>query len=164
MIQEGQFPTDSRIHISLNVRDLVSSVSFYEKLLGMPPIKTRPGYAKFESHEPALNLALMQSSGPQPAASALSHLGIQVKSSAAVASAARRLESLGLATRAEKEVDCCYAIQDKTWVADPDGNQWEFFVVLDPGRSLESMNCETTDCCTTGILNATGNERAAVHR
>ena len=26
--------------------------------------------------------------------------------------------------------DCCYALQDKVWVRDPDGNEWEVFVVL----------------------------------
>ena len=25
--------------------------------------------------------------------------------------------------------DCCYARQDKAWVRDPDGNEWEVFVV-----------------------------------
>ena len=28
------------------------------------------------------------------------------------------------------QTDCCYATQDKTWVKDPDGNEWEVFVVL----------------------------------
>ena len=97
MIQEGRFPTTSRIHISLHVRDLGKSVEFYEKLLGLPPIKTRPGYAKFEVHEPALNLALMEEPGFKPGSSALSHLGIQVQSSDAVATAGRRLAGIGKA-------------------------------------------------------------------
>jgi len=29
------------------------------------------------------------------------------------------------------KTDCCYALQDKTWVEDPDGNRWEVFVVLE---------------------------------
>jgi lactoylglutathione lyase len=29
------------------------------------------------------------------------------------------------------QTNCCYAIQDKTWVTDPDGNEWEAFVVLE---------------------------------
>ncbi len=39
--------------------------------------------------------------------------------------------SEGLYTRDEMQTDCCYAIQDKTWVTDPDGNEWEVFVVLE---------------------------------
>ena len=37
----------------------------------------------------------------------------------------------GLITRDEMQTDCCYATQDKTWVNDPDGNEWEVFVVLE---------------------------------
>ena len=27
------------------------------------------------------------------------------------------------------DTNCCYAIQDKIWVNDPDSNEWEVFVV-----------------------------------
>jgi hypothetical protein len=33
--------------------------------------------------------------------------------------------------RDEMQTTCCYAVQDKTWVSDPDGNEWEVFVVLE---------------------------------
>jgi len=36
----------------------------------------------------------------------------------------------GLVTRDEMQTTCCYAKQDKAWVKDPDGNEWEVFVVL----------------------------------
>jgi lactoylglutathione lyase len=42
------------------------------------------------------------------------------------------------------KTNCCYALQDKTWVADPDGNQWEAFVVLEDNTEQTSM------CCGTG--------------
>ena len=29
------------------------------------------------------------------------------------------------------QTTCCYAVQDKAWVNDPDGNEWEVFVVLE---------------------------------
>ena len=29
----------------------------------------------------------------------------------------------------EMNVDCCFALQDKVWVTDPDGNRWKFFTV-----------------------------------
>jgi hypothetical protein len=40
------------------------------------------------------------------------------------------------------QTSCCYAVQDKTWVADPDGNEWEAFVVLEDNLPV------TTMCCT----------------
>ena len=41
-----------------------------------------------------------------------------------------RWSTAGLATRGEMGTDCCYAVQNKTWVVDPDGNEWEAFVVV----------------------------------
>jgi hypothetical protein len=29
----------------------------------------------------------------------------------------------------EDQTDCCYALQDKFWFQDPDGNSWEVFFV-----------------------------------
>lgn len=37
----------------------------------------------------------------------------------------------GLMTHDEMQTNCCYAKQDKTWVHNPDGNEWEVFVVLE---------------------------------
>jgi hypothetical protein len=39
---------------------------------------------------------------------------------------------------------CCYAVQDKTWVNDPDGNAWEAFVVLEDQLPETPEN---TSCC-----------------
>ena len=120
-----------RLHISLNVRDLEESSRFYEILLGAPPAKRRPGYAKFEPAAPALNLALNQVAGSPSGESRVSHLGLEVESRGAVREAAARLARAGLATREEEDVTCCYAVQDKVWVRDPDGNDWEVFTVTD---------------------------------
>ena len=126
-----QFDTDSRVHIALAVNDLEKSVAFYRALLGQEPTKTRPGYAKFEVAEPPVNLALNAVGGTTGPNNPVAHFGIQVKSTAAVEVAARRLREAGLATRDEKNVTCCYAVQDKVWATDPDGNKWEVYVVLD---------------------------------
>ena len=47
---------------------------------------------------------------------------------------------------------CCYAVQDKVWAADPDGNKWEVYVVLDDDAarhpSTQSTCCaDESDCC-----------------
>jgi hypothetical protein len=47
----------------------------------------------------------------------------------------------GLLTRDEMQTNCCYALQDKTWVRDPDGNEWEVFVVLEDNLA-ETAPCE----------------------
>jgi lactoylglutathione lyase len=45
------------------------------------------------------------------------------------------------------QTDCCYATQDKTWVKDPDGNEWEAFVVLKD--NLPEKNTGGA-CCAPG--------------
>ncbi|MCI0462484.1 MAG: hypothetical protein L0Z62_36500, partial [Gemmataceae bacterium] len=81
----------------------------------------------------------------------VAHFGIQVKSSAAVLEVAERLNQAGLQTRAEEDVTCCYAVQNKVWATDPDGNKWEVYVVLDndAAQHHSSSACCTDkpDCC-----------------
>jgi catechol 2,3-dioxygenase-like lactoylglutathione lyase family enzyme len=116
-------------HISINIRNLSQSVEFYRKMLGVEPAKVRTAYAKFDVQNPPLNLALNEV--PFNERGALSHLGIQVASTDDVLAVRMRWADEGLITRDEMQTDCCYAIQDKTWVTDPDGNEWEVFVVLE---------------------------------
>ena len=47
-----------------------------------------------------------------------------------VSAAQSRLSGEGLATATEDNVTCCYAVQDKVWVDDPDGAPWEVYTVL----------------------------------
>ena len=113
-------------HVSLNVTNVDASVAFYEKAFGVSATKRRPGYAKFDLKEPSLNLSMVEA--PRTGVNA-SHFGIQVASSEDVAAAWARFKSAGLETRTEENTSCCYALQDKVWIADPDGNEWEVFVV-----------------------------------
>ncbi len=39
------------------------------------------------------------------------------------------------------DVTCCYATQDKFWVTDPDGNEWEFFYTK---GDVETMATQST--------------------
>lgn len=117
-----------KAHLALNVRNVEQSLRFYKKMLGLEPSKVRTGYAKFDVLNPPLNLTLNESSFSERGA--LSHLGIQVASTADVLAMRARWTEAGLITRDEMQTDCCYATQDKTWVRDPDGNEWEAFVVL----------------------------------
>jgi hypothetical protein len=48
----------SNVHFHLHVADLEISPVFYERFLGAPPSKTKPGYAKFLPDFAPINLAL----------------------------------------------------------------------------------------------------------
>jgi catechol-2,3-dioxygenase len=130
-----------KAHLALNVRNVETSMEFYRKLLGIEPSKVRAGYAKFDVENPPLNLTLNQARFAERGA--LSHLGIQVAETAHVHAMRERWAERGLLTREEMQTNCCYALQDKAWVSDPDGNEWEVFVVLEDNLT------ETAMCCTT---------------
>lgn len=140
----------SRVHIALTVSDLEQSLSFYRALFGAEPSKRRPGYAKFELVEPAVHLALNEDPQGVRPLGAHSHFGLQLPSNDAVWSEQQRLIRLGLGTKAEAQVTCCYSIQDKFWVRDPDGHPWELFVVTETdaprGRTREETGGEPI-CC-----------------
>ncbi len=136
-----------KVHVALNTPRFDESVRFYRTFLGLEPVKHKPGYAKFDVAEPALNLTLNASS--DVAAGALNHLGIQVASTAAVKEAAARLQAEGLATFEEADVDCCYALQDKIWVTDPNGYKWEVFVVKVGDTQPEVTAASSTAACCT---------------
>ncbi len=134
-------------HVSLNVSDLEASVAFYERAFGVPATKRRPGYAKFDLQAPLLNLT-MQQAGPTGVNA--DHFGIQVASTADVEAAAAAFRAAGLDTRVEEQTACCYALQDKVWIADPDGNQWEVFTVLGEADRLSRAEGAAGACCAPG--------------
>jgi catechol 2,3-dioxygenase-like lactoylglutathione lyase family enzyme len=128
-----------KAHLALNVKDVKRSIEFYRLMLGLEPSKVRTGYAKFDVQTPPLNLTLNEN--PFNERGALSHLGIQVGSTEDVLAMRERWHAAGLRTFEEMGTSCCYALQDKTWVADPDGNEWEAFVVLEDNLP-ETSPCE----------------------
>jgi catechol 2,3-dioxygenase-like lactoylglutathione lyase family enzyme len=146
-------------HLSLNVANVEASVAFYEKLFEVAPLKRRPGYAKFDLVEPALNLTMSES--PKTGQN-VSHFGIQVQSSEDVFAAKSRFESMGLRTFTEEQSTCCYALQDKVWVEDPDGNAWEVFVVLaDADRmKVDVSNAGGAMCCAPKLDEAAKDAKA----
>lgn len=128
-----------KAHLALNVRNVEQTISFYRKMLGIEPSKVRQGYAKFDVQNPPLNLTLNEVAFKERGA--LSHLGIQLASTDDVLATRQRWIDEGLITRDEMQTNCCYATQDKTWVRDPDGNEWEAFVVL-ADNLPETAPCE----------------------
>lgn len=135
-------------HVSLNVANLDAAVAFYEKAFGVPVTKRRPGYAKFDLERPSLNLSMVEA--PRTGVNA-SHFGIQVATSADVLAAKARFDAAGLRTITEEQTSCCYAVQDKVWIEDPDGNSWEVFVVLadsgEMGGKAPAADVTEAACC-----------------
>ena len=145
----------SRVQLALNVSDLEAAVAFYTCLFGVPPAKRRPGYANFAIDEPPLKLVLIENPGRRGSgvSGALNHLGIEVETSEEVARAARRLAVEGLEPTNEASTVCCYALQDKAWVSDPDGAPWEVYTVLADAPEEASLGC-APDGCTTASSSA----------
>jgi catechol 2,3-dioxygenase-like lactoylglutathione lyase family enzyme len=140
----------ARVQLALNVTDIDAAVSFYSSLFNTEPAKRRPGYANFAIDEPPLKLVLIEH--PEGRGSgvggALNHLGIEVPSSIEVTAATRRLSAQGLATEVEEATTCCYAVQDKVWVSDPDGAPWEVYTVLADAPLEADPGCGAdTPCC-----------------
>jgi len=143
----------SRVQLALNVTDVDAAVAFYSKLFGTEPAKRRPGYANFAIAQPPLKLVLIESAEARGSGvtGALNHLGVEVESPELVRAATGRLSSQGLATAVEESTTCCYALQDKVWVDDPDGTPWEVYAVLADAPDEPGLGC-ATDACETSVV------------
>jgi catechol 2,3-dioxygenase-like lactoylglutathione lyase family enzyme len=115
-----------KFHASLNVSDLDRSIAFYRVLLGAEPAKVRSDYAKFDLAEPPLVLSLIP--GRPGAGGNLNHVGLRVRNAEELVEIQHRLEAAGLPTEREEGVECCYALQTKFWITDPDRTLWEIYV------------------------------------
>lgn len=145
-----------KAHLALNVSSVDNSIDFYKKMLGIEPSKVRTGYAKFDIQNPPLNLTLNQVAFSGKGA--LSHMGIQVETSEDVISLRDQWKERGLVPREEMQTTCCYALQDKAWVNDPDGNEWEVFVVLED--NLAEAKSNDTSCCVPTFTSIEGKKQA----
>lgn len=123
----------SRLQLALNVSDINAATTFYSKLFATEPTKRQPGYVNFAIAEPPLKLVLFENPG---ASRKLNHLGIEVESSTEVVDARERLQQAHLSVRSEDQTTCCYAVQDKAWVTDPDGEDWEVYAVLEDSETF----------------------------
>ena len=131
----------SRVQIALNVTDLDKAVEFYGRLFNAEPAKRRPGYANFAIADPPLKLVLFEASE----GGTINHLGVEVESTDEVTTTTRRLADDGLDTDVREGETCCYAKQDKVWVADPDGARWEVYTVLEDAPNLAPE--PVSGCC-----------------
>ena len=148
----------SRLQLAINVTDLDKAVEFYSRLFATAPAKVKPGYANFAVADPPLKLVLFE--GPEGAT--INHLGVEVETAEEVMSAERRLDAAGLRTTGVDETVCCFAEKAETWVVDPDGARWEWYVKSGDAEQIHNTivrshprGAETTEtasetaCCVT---------------
>ena len=147
----------SRVQLALNVSDLETAIDFYSKLFATAPTKLRPGYANFAVSDPPLKLVLIEKPDARGTGleGALNHLGIEVENPELVTQAASRLSGSGLDTTEQQGTTCCYAVQDKVWVTDPDGGAWEVYTVT-ADAPVESGISGDGSCCGSDERGAQG--------
>ena len=145
--------TFPRMHVSLYVRDLAATLRFYTAFFGEEPSKVKSGYAKYTLAEPSLIISFVEN--PDRVQAQFGHLGFQVETVAELATRRAAAEAASLISREEIGTSCCYAKQDKFWVNDPDGVEWEVYYFHadaefnDPRYQAEydAATSETTQCC-----------------
>lgn len=142
-----------RVQLALNVSDLSQAIDFYSKLFDTQPAKVQPGYANFAVADPPLKLVLIETPDRVEPGGALNHLGVEVETPSEVNQASARLTGEGIATTDQRATTCCYALQDKVWVQDPDGAPWEIYTVLadtpaEPAAGPDGPCCNHGDAST----------------
>ncbi|MFD2085901.1 ArsI/CadI family heavy metal resistance metalloenzyme [Brevibacillus brevis] len=136
-----------RMHVAVNCSDLEASLKFYRLFFNAEPTKVKDNYAKFELDSPALHFSL--NVRPFEKKGVLNHLGFQVDNTEDVLAMGERLREADLLTIDEMGTTCCYAVQDKVWVYDPDGNAWEiFYTKADSEFESAGEQRDISLCCT----------------
>ncbi len=145
----------SRLQLAINVTDLEKAIEFYSGMFGAMPAKVKPGYANFAITDPPLKLVLFE--GPEGAT--VNHLGVEVDTVEEVVSAERRLRTAGLKTTGVDDTVCCFAEKTETWIVDPDGARWEWYVKSGDAEQLHGATLRShprtagndrasTTCCS----------------
>jgi catechol-2,3-dioxygenase len=116
------FPTKTRFHIALNVKQVEPLIPFYQVLFGVQPHTVREGYCKFDLREPPLNFSL---NAVPKNAKGNGRFGIEVKSVAVIDAMSKRLTAAQLAwsntTTSSKPGSL------ELQVKDPEGNTWRVY-------------------------------------
>lgn len=142
-----------KMHVSLYVKDIEKTVSFYQTFFNKKADKVKPGYAKFYLDKPALIISFVENKEHvQPM---FGHLGFQVGTEAEMHERLAAVKQNGLGTLEETGTNCCYAKQDKFWVMDPDGFRWEVYyfhedVEWNDPKYSESGKVEA--CCSPSMM------------
>lgn len=113
-----------RFHVHLRVKDLQENIKFYNVLFATEANVIKPDYAKWMLDDPKVNFAISSSDASH---TGIEHLGIQTESSEELHQVYQNMEQAEGKILAEGETTCCYAKSEKSWIADPQGIEWEAF-------------------------------------
>jgi catechol 2,3-dioxygenase-like lactoylglutathione lyase family enzyme len=149
-----------RLHVHVSVSDLAQNIRFYSELFGTTPSVHKADYARWMLEDPRVNFSISQ----RGATPAVQHLGIQVESRAELEEVYARLRRAEAPVLEVGATTCCYAQSEKSWIADPQGVQWETFLTTGEstvyGRDsvradavkTEESPCCAASCCTPAAV------------
>ena len=142
-MKTASFP---RMHVSLYVSDLARTIEFYNLFFRREPVKIRKGYTKYVLDEPSLIISFLENS--ERVQEHFGHLGFQVETLAELNLRLSAAQKSGLVAREEIGANCCFANQDKFWISDPDGVQWEvYYFHADAGFNDPHFEEPASACC-----------------
>jgi len=134
----------------MNVTELDAAIDFYSKLFATAPAKVKPGYANWEVLDPPLKFVVFE--GPE--GGTLNHLGVETATAGEVVEAEARLRGDGLDTTGIDDTICCFASKVETWVTDPDGARWEWYVKTGDADTIggePAADGEAAVCCSPAV-------------
>ena len=143
------------MHVSLYVSDIDETVNFYNSFFGIEAVKVKPFYAKYILENPSLIISFVENK--ERVKANFGHLGFQVETSEDLNIKLWEMKKLHLVSKEETGTNCCYAKQDKFWVTDPDGIQWEVYYFHEDAEFNDPHYemTETSACCVPGDKNQT---------
>lgn len=143
-MESNVFP---RMHVSLYVSDIRKSIHFYSSFFGVQPVKIRQDYAKYILEHPSLIISFVENK--ERVQQHFGHLGFQVETLDKLNERLAAAKTLGLVAKEEIGTNCCYAKQDKFWVNDPDGVQWEVYYFHEDAEFNDPYHdsTEAAPCC-----------------
>ncbi len=148
------------MHVSYYVNNIQNTVNFYNRFFGKEANKVKPGYANYILDKPSLIISFIEN--PEKVQSRFGHLGFQVATLEEMNERLAVAEQQNIVSNVETGTNCCYALQDKFWVTDPDGYQWEVYYFHedtefnDPHYSLETQTEQA--CCSPKMATKTSVE------
>jgi len=133
-----------RMHVSLYVSDISQTVNFYNAFFGIEPVN----YAKYVLENPSLIISFVENK--ERVQQNFGHLGFQVESVEELNIRLWEAKKNNLVAKEETGTHCCYAKQDKFWVNDPDGVQWEVYYFHEDVEFNDPhyQSAEASACCT----------------
>jgi catechol 2,3-dioxygenase-like lactoylglutathione lyase family enzyme len=149
-----------RIHVHVSVGDLAQSIRFYSELFGTTPSVRKADYAKWMLEDPRVNFSISQ----HGTTLGVQHLGVQVESRDELEEVYARLRRADRPVLEVGATTCCYAQSEKSWIADPQGVQWETFLTTGQstvyGRDSVRVHavkadeppCCAASCCTSAAV------------